>query len=102
MIENDDDKDGETKSDDNDDNAYDLEAIIKYILIPKYVGYNVAFRDKYYKEHGEIHWGGDTRMSYDTQYSFLSQFGNVPSFSQSGDNLFFERFFEFIFTENGE
>ncbi len=39
MIENDDDKDGETKSDDNDDNAYDLEAIIKYILIPKYVGY---------------------------------------------------------------
>eukprot|EP01083_Nonionella_stella_P301896 1038317_1 len=83
------------------DGAYDLEAIIRYLLIPKSTSYNALFRDDWYKSHEKVHWGGDTRMSYSGGYSFLTQFGGLPQFSSRADNAFFERFFEYLFTEEG-
>eukprot|EP01084_Bolivina_argentea_P204949 350097_1 len=39
------------------DCAYDLDAIIKYIHIPKATIYNSQFRDKWYKGHNNKPWG---------------------------------------------
>ena len=79
--------------------------MIRYVLIPKQVSYNAAFRDRWFKAHNasfvqpQQHWGSRV---HDASFTFLQQFSAVPAFSASADTAFFERFFEHMHSEDGQ
>eukprot|EP01084_Bolivina_argentea_P277908 474625_1 len=101
MIEGTDDKKYNQINEGLFDRPYDLETIMKYILIPKYTYYNTSFCSKWSLTHNNKQWGDDKQFNYRDKFSFLSQFNGIPLHSKAADNAFFERFFEYLFTEQG-